>query len=114
MKFPEIVKMKIPKVPNGLQSHGKKFFKKVLSEYVLTEGHDLERLFMGCRCLDEIAEAEEIVKKEGRFITDRFLQRKEHPASRAIRDNKTLFCRIIRELGLDISSPADSRPPRQY
>ena len=106
--------MKIPKVPNGLQSHGKKFFKKVLSEYVLTEGHDLERLFMGCRCLDEIAEAEEIVKKEGRFIEDRFQQKREHPAAKAIRDNKIIFCRIIRELGLDMEGTQDSRPPRQY
>jgi phage terminase small subunit len=106
--------MKIPKVPNGLEAPGKKFFKKVLSEYVLTEGHDLERLFMACRCLDEIAEDEKIVRSEGRFITDRFLQKRENPASRSIRDNKTLFCRIIRELGLDIVTPGDSRPPRQY
>ena len=106
--------MKIPKVPNGLQAHGKRFFKKVLSEYVLTEGHDLERLYMGCRCLDEIAEAEEIVKLEGRFIEDRFKQKREHPAAKLIRENKIIFCRIIRELGLDISTPGDSRPPRQY
>jgi len=106
--------MKIPKVPNGLQSHGKKFFKKVLSEYVLTEGHDLERLFMACRCLDEIADAEKVVTDEGRFITDRFLQKREHPAAKSIRDNKIIFCRIIRELGLDIEGSQDSRPPRQY
>jgi phage terminase small subunit len=106
--------MKISKVPNGLQSHGKKFFKKVLSEYVLTEGHDLERLFMACRCLDEIAEDEKVVTEEGRFIEDRFKQKRENPAAKSIRDNKIIFCRIIRELGLDISTPADSRPPRQY
>lgn len=106
--------MKIPKVPNGLQSHGKKFFKKVLSEYVLTEGHDLERLFMACRCLDEIADAEKVVTEEGRFIEDRFQQKGEHPAAKSIRDNKIIFCRIIRELGLDIEGSQDSRPPRQY
>jgi phage terminase small subunit len=106
--------MKIPTPPNGLQSHGKKFFRKVLSEYVLTEGHDLERLFMGCRCLDEIAEAERVLKKDGRFIEDRFKQKREHPAAKSIRENKIIFCRIIRELGLDISNPGDSRPPRQY
>lgn len=106
--------MKIPKAPNGLQLAGKKFFRKVLSEYVLTEGHDIMRLFMACRCLDEIAEAEKVVTDEGRFISDRFQQKREHPAAKAIRDNKIIFLRIIRELGLDISTPADSRPPRQY
>lgn len=106
--------MKIPKAPNGLQSHGKRFFKKVLSEYVLTESHDLERLYLGCRCLDEIAEDEKVVKAEGRFIEDRFKQKREHPAAKSIRDNKIIFLRIVRELGLDISSPTDSRPPRQY
>ena len=106
--------MKIPKTPSGLQAPGKKFFKKVLSEYELTEGHDLERLFMACRCLDEIAEAEKVVKTEGRFIEDRFHQKREHPAAKSIRDNKIIFCRIIRELGLDIVTHGDSRPPRQY
>ncbi len=106
--------MKIPRAPNGLQSHGKKFFKKVLSEYVLTEGHDLERLFMACRCLDEIADAEKVVTDEGRFIEDRFKQKREHPAAKSIRDNKIIFCRIIREVGLDIEGTQESRPQRQY
>ena len=106
--------MKIPKTPNGLQGSGKKFFKKVLSEYILSESHDLERLFMACRCLDEISAAEKIVVMEGRFIEDRFKQKREHPAGKAIRDNKVLFCRIIRELGLDLEGTQESRPPRQY
>jgi len=102
------------KTPSGLQAAGKKFYKQVLADYELTEGHDLERLFMGCRCLDEIKEAEDIVKEEGRFINDRFMQKREHPAAKSIRDNKIIFCRIIRELGLDIYTPDDSRPRRQY
>jgi len=106
--------MKIPKAPNGLQSHGKRFYKKVLSEYVLTEGHDLERLFMACRCLDEISESEKVVTEDGRFIDDRFKQKREHPAAKSIRDNKIIFCRIIRELGLDLEGTQESRPQRQY
>ena len=106
--------MKIPRAPTGLKAPGKKFWKKVLSEYEMEESHDLQRLFLACGCLDEISECEGVVAKEGRFIEDRFKQQKENPASRSIRDNKVLFCRIIRELGLDLAIPGDSRPRRQY
>jgi phage terminase small subunit len=106
--------LKIPKSPNGLKPPGKRFWKKVLNEYDLSESHDLERLKMACRCLVEIEEAEKTVEDEGRFIKDRFSQTKEHPGARAIRDNKMLFIKIIRELNLDISTPDDSRPPRKY
>ncbi|MDD3847492.1 MAG: hypothetical protein PHC90_14180 [Syntrophorhabdaceae bacterium] len=102
------------KIPSGLKTPGKKFYKKVLEEYDISESHDLERLFMAAKCLDEIAADEKLLKAEGRFIEDRFHQKREHPASKAVRDNKTLFCRIIRELALDITDPGDSRPPRQY
>lgn len=105
--------MKIPRVPAGLNEPGKRFWKKVLSEYQLEEAHDLERLSQACGCLDEISESEKVVEEAGRFILDRFKQVKEHPASKAIRDNKVLFCRILRELALDIVVP-DSRIPRQY
>ena len=105
--------MKIPRPPKGLHESGKQFWKKVLSEFELQETHDLERLFHACGCLDQISECEEIVKTEGRFIFDRFQQKRENPASKAVRDNKILFCRILRELALDIAVP-DSRIPRQY
>lgn len=105
--------MKRPQAPTGLKAPGKRFWKKVLSEYQLEEAHDLQRLCQACGCLDEISESEEVVQNEGRYIQDRFLQTKEHPAAKAIRDNKVLFCRILRELALDIVIP-DSRIPRQY
>ena len=107
--------MKIPRAPAGLKAPGKKFWKKVLTnDCEFSETHDFERLKMAGRCLDEIDHDEKVVAKEGRFIEDRFKQKKEHPAAKAIRDNKILFCRIIRELGLDIVQPGDSRLPRQY
>lgn len=99
------------RTPTGLKAAGKKFFRKVLSEYDLTDHHDIERLVQACKCLDEINEAEELIEVEGRFILDRFSQRREHPAAKAIRDARTLFFRAVRELALDVE-PLDSRPPR--
>ncbi len=99
---------------NGLKAAGNRFKEQTKSENDLVESHDLERLEMACHCLDEIQEAKKIIKKEGRFIMNRFQEKREHPASKAIRENKIIFCRIIRELGLDLVEPEDSRPRRRY
>jgi phage terminase small subunit len=106
--------MKIPKAPPGLQSPGKQFWKKANSETVFEESHDLERLLMACKCLDDIQVAEQEIKTNGVFIKDRYGQPKEHVACKVIRDCRIIFCRIIRELGLDIETPPDSRLPRRY
>ena len=106
--------MKGLKAPPGLQPTGRRFWKLATGEREFTESHDLARLFMASRCLDEIAEDEQTVKAEGRYLEDRFGQKKEHPAANAIRQNKMLFIKIIRELGLDLVTTEDPRPPRQY
>lgn len=101
------------RTPAGLKAPGKRFFKKVMGEYELEDTHDLERLTQACKCLDEIGEAEAIIEAEGRFIEDRFKQRREHPAAKSIRDARTLFFRAVRELALDVEVP-ESRPPRRF
>ena len=93
---------------------GLKFRKQILKDFVIEERHDLKRLDLAAHCLDRIAECQDIVKKEGLIILDRFEQKKEHPAAKIERDNKTLFVRILRELGLDLEKQEESRPPAQY
>jgi phage terminase small subunit len=102
------------KIPKSLKKCGRDFFKKVLTEFDdLQDIHDLERLKMAGKCLDDIAEAEKQIKKDGRYVFDRYNQTKEHCAQKTIRENRIIFCRIIRELGLDLEVP-EPRPPRQY
>ena len=105
--------MKIAKPPKGLNSTGKKFWKKVLSEYELSDSHDLERLLMACKCLDELVDAENRIKADGRFTVNRYVATVEHPACKMIRDSRILFIKIVRELNLDIPAPV-ARPPRNY
>lgn len=100
--------------PSGLKAPGRAFWKKAMSETVFEESHDLARLKMACSLLDEIADDETRVKKDGRYVEDRYGSLREHPGVKSVRDNRTLFCRIIRELALDITPGPDSRPPRQY
>lgn len=101
------------KIPQDLKKHGRAFWQAVQADYSMQEAHDLERLKMAARCLDDIAAAEEQIEKDGAFVRDRYGQVKEHPAGKVVREHRALFIRIIRELALDIDMP-DSRPPRQY
>lgn len=102
------------KAPKELRTPaGRNFWKKVLKEYELTETHDLERLSMAAKCLDDISEAEERVRKDGMFVKNRYGSTIEHPGMKTIKDCRLLFVKIIRELALDISAP-ESRPPRKY
>ena len=100
--------------PKQLKGPGRAFWKKAMGERVYTEIQDLSRLEMAAGCCDEIAASEQIISEDGLFIKDRFFQVREHPALKVIRDNKTLFCRIIRELRLDVEATEDSRPPGLY
>jgi len=97
----------------NLGKQGRAFWKRVQADFAMEDAHDLERLTMAARCLDDIAEAEQQIEKDGPFVRDRYGQIKEHPAGKVIREHRIIFCRIVRELGLDLDIP-ESRPPRQY
>jgi len=106
--------MKIPKSSIKLSKVGAKFRRSVLREYKFDDTHDFRRLDLAAHCLDRIEECQAVIETEGLFVLDRFEQKKEHPAVKCERDQKVVFCRIIRELNLDIETPKDSRPPPLY
>lgn len=103
------------KPPDNIGPKGRAFWHKTHKRLVLDEEHDLERLAQACTCLDTIKAAEEAVAAAGMFVKNRFDELREHPGVKVIRDNKIVFCRIIRELQLDTETPPDdARPPRLY
>jgi phage terminase small subunit len=104
------MKSKIPKPPSELGPDGRKFFRKIVLEYEL-DSHHVELLTQGCKCLDRIASARKMLDAEGVVIRDRFGCPRPHPAVAVELQNKTIFSRLLRELGLDVPQ-ADSRPPR--
>jgi phage terminase small subunit len=106
--------MKKIKEPKGLGTAGRRYWKQSMVEVDFEEVHDLERLLMAAKCLDDLSEAESRVKADGMFMTNRYGNVVEHPAVKTIRDTRLLFVKIVRELGLDLDPPTDSRPPRQY
>jgi hypothetical protein len=103
-----------PNAPGGLRGPGRRFWKAATKERIFSEAHDLARLAIAARTLDEIAADQETVKAEGRYTRDRWGRAVAHPALKALQENRALFLRVVRELALDIVVPEDPRPPRRY
>jgi hypothetical protein len=100
------------KYPRNLKKAGRRFYRTVLSEFVFEDCHDLERLAQAAACLDEIALAEEIIEKDGRYFKTQAGVIRPHPGLATIRDFRTLFIRITRELSLDTEAIEAPRPPK--
>lgn len=103
------------KAPEYLSKNSKDFFNKIIKEYSLEE-HHIKTLILACECLDRIEEARLQIETDGAYFEDRFQKPKPHPALKTEEQNKIIFTRLIRELGLDIEqgNRESGRPPRLY
>lgn len=100
-----------PKVPRHLTTATKRWYTQITTDYVL-QSHHLRLLQSAAECWDRAQQARRLLAKEGICFTDRHGAIRPHPATQLERDNKTLFARMLRELALDVESPADEiRPP---
>jgi P27 family predicted phage terminase small subunit len=97
------------KTPSDLGSEGAAYWRKVVKHWEL-DPHQPAILREACKCLDNIAAAEQRLAKDGPILVDRFGQAKAHPATLLVRDYRGLFARLVRELGLSAATE-DSRPP---
>ncbi len=100
--------------PKYLKKRGRKFYKDEMEEYVLEKAHEKERLAAAAGELDVQDAAEEAIEEYGYYLTNRYGKLVENPAVKTLRDSRTLFVRIIRELGLDLVTAEEARPPGKY
>jgi phage terminase small subunit len=101
-----------PRPPKGLTPAARRFWRETLAAFEL-EPHHLSLLEQACRTLGTIEEAEAAIARDGAYVSGRFGVR-SHPAA-AVRDrNRIGFARLVRELGLDLEAPANSRPPSRW
>lgn len=107
-----ILKSKPVKMPSGL-GVSRKLWRDIVSEYIEFEPHHLKLLQLICETWDKVVGAREVLQKDGSYFVDRYGQPKEHPAADAERKNKTLFMRLVRELGLDITPPSEQGRGKQ-
>ena len=95
--------------PLSLSERSVALWTEVTLDYEL-DGAQLALLEEACRSLDRADEARAIVDEAGATFLDRFDQPKVHPAVGVERDQRGLFARLIRELGLNPLT-IDTRPP---
>jgi phage terminase small subunit len=101
-------------VPEYLKDRGREFYIKVCSEFEFEHTHDLERIALAASELDIQDEAQRAIDEHGYYVINRYGRLVENPGIKTLRDSRTLFVRIIRELGLDLVNVPESRPPRRY
>lgn len=98
-------------IPKGLKGKARVFFQNVVKNFELEEFH-VELLAQGCWALQRCEEARAIVDKAGMTYVDTKSGRCfPNPATTIEKDNRVIFTRIIRELGLDLADTQAARPP---
>lgn len=108
-----MTKPKIPAPPPHLSKRAKALWRSIAAGYLLAP-HQLEILRRGCEASDRADAALALLKKAGLTETDRFGQRRPHPAVAIERDARLAEARLLRELALSPEEPEEpySRPPR--
>jgi hypothetical protein len=101
-------------IPKHLKSETRRWVKSVLDSFEFESWH-VKLFILSGECWDRITDARETIQRDGMFVKDRYGCLKSHPAIKIEADNKIIFARLIRELGLDLEKGDSSlRPPRMY
>jgi phage terminase small subunit len=99
------------KAPQHLAAATRRWVEQLEESYEFEEHHWRLAVAAG-ECWDRAASARKVLDEHGVSYTDRFGAPRLRPEAGVERDMKTLFARLVRELGLDVEPPAESRLPR--
>jgi P27 family predicted phage terminase small subunit len=97
------------KPPTHLRATTSQWWAQVVAEYDL-EPHHIRLLSKASEAFDRSEQAREALLKHGLTYDDRFGSPHARPEVAIERDSRIAFARLIRELGLDVAPPSDSRP----
>lgn len=75
---------------------------------------ELEVLDQACATLDRAEQARAVLDKEGLTISAGRGSIKTHPAAAIERDSRTLFARLVRDLGLQHADQPEQSLDRRY
>src|SRR5258706_257726 len=88
----------------------RKWFRQVLADFEL-EDHHMRLLQLAGESWDRGQAARAVLDEKGLTFDDRFGAPRARPEVAIERDSRIAFARLIRELGIDVAQPAESRPP---
>ncbi len=97
------------KPPKHLRAETSRWWSEVLTEFAL-DSHHVRLLTKACESWDRSEAAREAIAKHGLTYTDRFDAPRARPECAIERDSRLAFARLVREIGLDVSPPSESRP----
>jgi P27 family predicted phage terminase small subunit len=101
--------MKSLSPPKHLRADTAAWFSTVVKEYEL-DSHHVRLLTKACEAWDRSEQAREAIAKHGMTYEDRFGAPRARPECAIERDSRLAFARLVRELGLDVAPPSESRP----
>jgi phage terminase small subunit len=99
----------VPQPPKHLRVDTKRFYASIVNEFAL-DLHHIRLLTKACEAFDRAEEAREAIAKFGMVYENRFGNPVARPECGIERDSRLAFARLIREIGLDVSPPAETRP----
>lgn len=105
--------MKKPTPPTGLSAEARAWFRKLTSEYGISDPGGLLILRTGMEALDRLRGCQASIKAEGAAVKDRWGQVKPHPLLAAERDARAQLLAALKQLNLDVEPLHDGpgRPP---
>lgn len=98
---------KSPSAPTTLSTEARKWWRKLVAEYGVTDQAGLLLLQTALEAFDRMREAQATLAADGSVIEDRFGQKKAHPATVTERDSRSQMLVALRQLNLDIADDWD-------
>ena len=104
------------KPPQGVSQAARKLWTALTKEYGIDDPAGLAILTAGMESFDRAAQAKKILDAEGPVVTDKFGQRKSHPAATVELSNRAAWLNAIRMLNLDVevNNRGPGRPPANW
>lgn len=90
------------KPPKELSAEAKRQWLLIVEQFDIDDAAGALLLNQAMQAFDEVLMAKQILKKDGTVITDRWGQRKQHPACLNLRDARNLMLRCLKQMNLDI------------
>ena len=93
--------------PKALSLAARRLWRALVAEYRLDDVAAMAILTAGLEAFDRAAAAKELLDADGPVVTDRWGQRKVHPAASVERDSRAAWMSALKQLNLDVEPLRD-------
>ncbi|MRR57920.1 MAG: hypothetical protein EG824_06895 [Deltaproteobacteria bacterium] len=97
-------------IPETLSEESRRMWEKLASEYNITDSGGLYYLRIFCEARDRVAECQEVIRREGMQVLDRFQRPKAHPLLSVERDARSQQMLALKGLALEVCPDQKTKP----